>query len=196
MTYVRFTSKPNNVMLPSCSGQCWLLDYLDPVKDFPTKDIIFLWYRPLLEDPKAFKRAVDEMANLVQAEGAQVLAALDSRGFFFAGAIAYKLGIPLILIRKPHKLPPPVSKIEYTLEYGSAAFELEDKAKINGKDVFIIDDIIATGGTIIAASKLLKQAGASSISACALIDLPALKGKELIIKKNVKVYSLASMEFH
>ena len=178
----------------NCSGECWIQNYIEPSEDFPIPGVSFQWYRKLLEDPMAFNKVIDKMAEFITKNKITTIAALDSRGFFFAGALSYKLNLPLILIRKEGKLPPPVLREAFSLEYASAAFEIEEKAKVSGEKVVIIDDVIATGGTMIAATKLLKQSGVKELMALALLDLPEHKGKKIIENDhNVPVFSLLSI---
>ena len=147
------------------------------IKDFPKKGIDFYDIASLLDNPDIFSKAIDEMALKVKKMNATAIAGIDSRGFIFASAIAYKLKLKLIIIRKQGKLPGKTFKSSYNLEYGSNTLEIQ-KDFLNSKDkVVVIDDILATGGTINAAFKLIKKTNANLIGAVVLLELEFLNGR-------------------
>ena len=147
------------------------------IKDFPKKGIDFYDIASLLANPDIFSKAIDEMALKVKKMNATAIAGIDSRGFIFASAIAYKLKLKLIIIRKQGKLPGKTFKSSYNLEYGSNTLEIQ-KDFLNSKDkVLVIDDILATGGTINAAFKLIKKTNAKLVGAVVLLELVFLNGR-------------------
>ena len=147
------------------------------IKDFPKKGIDFYDIASLLANPDIFSKAIDEMTLKVKKMNATAIAGIDSRGFIFASAIAYKLKLKLIIIRKQGKLPGKTFKSSYNLEYGSNTLEIQ-KDFLNSKDkVVVIDDILATGGTISAAFKLIKKTNANLVGAVVLLELVFLNGR-------------------
>ena len=147
------------------------------IKDFPKKGIDFYDIASLLANPDIFSKVIDEMALKVKKMNATAIAGIDSRGFIFASAIAYKLKLKLIIIRKQGKLPGKTFKSSYNLEYGSNTLEIQ-KDFLNSKDkVVVIDDILATGGTINAAFKLIKKTNANLVGAVVLLELVFLNGR-------------------
>ena len=147
------------------------------IKDFPKKGIDFYDIASLLANPDIFSKVIDEMTLKVKKMNATAIAGIDSRGFIFASAIAYKLKLKLIIIRKQGKLPGKTFKSSYNLEYGSNTLEIQ-KDFINSKDkVVVIDDILATGGTINAAFKLIKKTNANLVGAVVLLELVFLNGR-------------------
>ena len=147
------------------------------IKDFPKKGIDFYDIASLLANPDIFSKVIDEMTLKVKKMNATAIAGIDSRGFIFASAIAYKLKLKLIIIRKQGKLPGKTFKSSYNLEYGSNTLEIQ-KDFLNSKDkVVVIDDILATGGTISAAFKLIKKTNANLVGAVVLLELVFLNGR-------------------
>ena len=165
--------------------------YLEQIPDFPQKGIQFQWYAQLLREPKAFTKVVLAFAEQYRQSDVEVIAALDSRGFIFGSALAYELQLPLVLIRKPGKLPGDVEKIDYELEYGHNRFEIEKNSLQLGQKVLIIDDVLATGGTVAAAAKLIERLGAEVVEIACLIELSALQARQKI---KYPVFSLVSVE--
>jgi len=148
------------------------------VPDFPIKGILFRDITPLLRDGKLFRRAVDTIADRHTGQGIQAIVGIDARGFIFAGAVAYKLGIGMVPVRKKGKLPWKTVVTSYTLEYGSETSEMHTDAIAKGDKVVIVDDLLATGGTALAASQLVKQLGGEIAEIDFLIELNALKGRD------------------
>ena len=160
------------------------------IKDFPKKGIDFYDIASLLANPDIFSKVIDEMALKVKKMNATAIAGIDSRGFIFASAIAYKLKLKLIIIRKQGKLPGKTFKSSYNLEYGSNTLEIQ-KDFLNSKDkVVVIDDILATGGTINAAFKLIKKTNANLVGALVLLELVFLNGRA---KLKSKVQSISDV---
>ena len=160
------------------------------IKDFPKKGIDFYDIASLLANPDIFSKVIDEMTLKVKKMNATAIAGIDSRGFIFASVIAYKLKLKLIIIRKQGKLPGKTFKSSYNLEYGSNTLEIQ-KDFLNSKDkVVVIDDILATGGTINAAFKLIKKTNANLVGAVVLLELVFLNGRA---KLKSKVQSISDV---
>ena len=149
------------------------------VADFPQPGVQFKDLTPLFADRKAMAAITDALADI--ASGADLVAGIESRGSLVAAAVATRLGTGVLSIRKKGKLPPPVLTEEYTREYGAAAIEIPaDGLDLRGRSVVIIDDVLATGGTLGAANRLLERAGANVTGAAVLVELTALGGREAI----------------
>jgi len=169
----------------------WILDYFHPTPNFPTSGIQFQWYANLLRNPTAFRQAVKELADRYKDMHVDVIAGLDSRGFIFSSALAYEMKLPLILIRKPGKLPGATEKIEYALEYGRNSLEIEKDSLRQGQRVVIVDDIIATGGTAAASCSLVERLDAIVVEVACLAELTELKGRDKI---HHPVFSLITID--
>ena len=154
-----------------------LLKVFRDVNDFPIEGIVFKDITPVLRDPKAFKYSVDSITAYCRSKNITDIVAPDARGFLWGAPVAYKLGLPLHIVRKAGKLPPPVNKFSYTLEYGEAELELNTDSVFNNKSqVCIIDDVSATGGTANAIVQLLRSAGCIKIDYACVLDLTFLQG--------------------
>jgi adenine phosphoribosyltransferase len=149
------------------------------VPDFPKPGVIFRDITPLLADGAAFARCIDAMIAPWQGSQVQAVCGVESRGFIFAAAMAQKLGAGFIPLRKPGKLPPPVLHAEYQLEYGTDRLEARVGTVRQGERVLLVDDVLATGGTLGAARDLLGQLGAELVGASVVIELLALQGRKL-----------------
>lgn len=168
------------------TAQIDLHDYIAAVPDFPKPGIIFRDLCPLLQAPAAFQVAIEQMAERVRGAGAQRLVAIESRGFLFAAPLAQRLGLPLALARKPGKLPRAKRRASYALEYGEDSLELHEDAVLPGEAVVIIDDLLATGGTVGAACELIEGLGARVAMILVLIELDALGGAERLAPRPVQ----------
>lgn len=153
-----------------------LNDYIRDVQDFPKPGILFKDITPLLKDHAAFDACIDQMAEKVQGLEIDVLAAAEARGFLFAAPLALKLGLGLVPIRKPGKLPYEKHAYSYDLEYGSDTLEMHVDGVAKGENVLIVDDLLATGGTVGACCKMVEQCGASVAGCLFLINLAFLEG--------------------
>ena len=158
------------------------------VPDFPIKGILFKDITPVLQDGKLFRQAVDAIADRHKGKNISSVVAIDARGFIFAGAVAYKLGIGLVPVRKKGKLPYKTVVTSYTLEYGSETSEMHIDSVKKGDNVIIVDDLLATGGTAMAAATLVKQLGGTVAEIDFLIELSFLKGRDRL--KEYPVYSV------
>ena len=149
------------------------------VADFPSPGIQFRDLTPLLADPDGLAAVTDALAEI--ASGAELIAGIDARGFLLGGAVAMRLGTGVLAVRKGGKLPPPVLSKTYTLEYGSATLEVPaEGVDLVGRNVVIVDDVLATGGTLAAAARLLERAGANVTAAAVVVELTALGGREAV----------------
>lgn len=165
-----------------------LKNYIRDIPDFPKKGIIFKDITTLLKDKKAFTSAIDALADSFRDKEIDLVVAVDARGFILGGAVAYKLGKGFIPVRKKGKLPYKTSSMTYELEYGSDVLEMHEDAVKAGDKVLIIDDLLATGGTVKAVAELINKAGAKIAGIGFLIELSFLKGIEKL--KGYPVYSL------
>lgn len=147
------------------------------VPDFPKAGILFKDITPLLRDPAGLALAVELMANPFRGAGIHAVAGAESRGFIFGTAVAQSLSCGFVPIRKKSKLPPPVRQVTYELEYGTDTLEVRDDAVRPGQRVLMVDDLLATGGTMAACVKLMRSVGAEVVGATVLIELVALNGR-------------------
>ena len=164
-----------------------LKDYIRNIPDFPKPGIIFRDITTALKKPDVFRQIIDEIYFNFKDENIDYIAAIESRGYLFGAPLAYKLGAGLVIIRKPGKLPSKVERIEYELEYGTDSLEIHQDAIEPGKRVLVVDDLLATGGTICAACKLIEEIGGIVAGTAFLIELDNLKGKTHLPKsaKNI-----------
>ncbi len=170
--------------------ECYIRSVIRAVPNWPEEGVIFRDIAPLFLDPKALHTVVDALAQRYIGSDISHIAALDARGFLLGSVLAYKLNLPLILVRKKGKLPGDVVTQEYQLEYGSACIEVHKDACAEGDRVLLIDDLIATGGSLLAASTLLKSQGAEISEAAAIIDLPFLEGSTRLQEAGIPVHCL------
>lgn len=160
------------------------------VPDFPKKGIMFKDITPLLLDPKLCTRIVDALAEKFESLNIDAIAAIEARGFFFGLMIAQRLKKPFIPIRKEGKLPYTTIKKTYALEYGSATIEMHQDAITPGQNVLIHDDLLATGGTGVAASELVKELGGNIAGFSFIVDLTFLNGDEKLLPFSENIISL------
>ena len=145
------------------------------VSDFPKPGILFKDITPVLQDPRAFNDAVEDLASHLN--GANIVAGIESRGFIFAAAIAAKYNLGLVLLRKPGKLPRKTHVVQYQLEYGFDSLEIHEDALDKNDSVLLIDDVLATGGTLLAGSELIAKTGAKLTNCAVFIEISALNGR-------------------
>lgn len=155
-------------------------DYIRSIPDFPEKGIIFRDVTSVLQDADGLKLAIDEMVKLLDGVDCDVIAGTESRGFIFGMPIAYLLNKPFILVRKAGKLPCETISKTYDLEYGSATIEIHKDAIKEGQKVVLVDDLIATGGTMKAAAELVEELGGKVVKMLFLIELAGLEGRKVL----------------
>lgn len=165
-----------------------LKDKIRDIPDFPKKGIVFKDITPLLKDKDAFKVAIDKMADYCKSRNPDMIVSSESRGFIFGAAIAYKLGIGFVPVRKPGKLPFKTINHGYEKEYGPDSLEIHTDAIVRGQRVVIADDLLATGGTVNATAELVKKLGGDVMGLCFLIELGFLGGRKVL--KDYDVFSL------
>ena len=159
--------------------------YIRDVPDFPKKGILFRDITTLLRDPAAFRAAVDRIVAPFRADRIDLVMGVESRGFIFGGVIACDLGVGFVPVRKPGKLPAETLKEEYALEYGTDAVEIHRDAIQPGQRVLAVDDLLATGGTMQAACRLIEELDGEVVGIGFLIELLDLKGREKLEGYNV-----------
>lgn len=148
------------------------------IPDFPKPGILFKDITPVLQNPQAFRAAIDTFKERYRDQKLDVIAAVESRGFLFGTVLAYELGLSLALVRKPGKLPYKAIRESYSLEYGENTLEMHEDAVGPGQRVLVIDDLLATGGTAEAAAKLVRRLGGEVVEFAFLIELSFLDGRE------------------
>lgn len=155
------------------------------IPDFPKEGILFYDVTTLLKDAEAFQRIIDKIGSFYDSEGIQKVVAVESRGFILGAPVAYRLGAGFVPVRKPGKLPSDVYEARYELEYGSDTLAIHQDAITPGEKVLIVDDLIATGGTISATVQLVKQLGGVIHGIAFLIELTGLRGRNKLDGYNV-----------
>src|SRR5678816_4339187 len=166
------------------------------IPDYPKKGILFRDITTLMGEPRAFRRAVDELVHPWAGSKIDKVAGIEARGFILGGAVAHQVSAGFVPIRKKGKLPHTTVRVAYSLEYGIDEMEMHEDAVERGERVVLVDDLIATGGTAEGAVKLLRQLGADVLAACFVIDLPDLGGADKLRKLNVPVRTLITFEGH
>ena len=167
-------------------------DSIRDVADFPKPGIIFKDITPLLADPAAFRQAVDQLAEPFRGAGVELVVAAEARGFIFGGAVACELGAGFVPVRKPGKLPHETAEEAYELEYGTDALEIHTDAVRPGQRVLLLDDLLATGGTMLATARLVEKLGAEVVGIVFLIELSFLAGREKL--KDYRLVTLIQYE--
>lgn len=160
-------------------------DYVRTIPDFPEPGIMFRDVTSVLQDPDGLKLSIDEMIKLLDGVEFDVIAGAESRGFIFGVPVAYELGKAFVPVRKKGKLPCETVSAEYELEYGTACIEIHKDAIKPGQKVVIVDDLIATGGTIEAAAKLIEQLGGEVVKIVFLMELAGLNGRAKLANYDV-----------
>jgi len=174
--------------------ECYVKSVIRTIPDWPEPGVMFRDITPIFKDPKALRMVSDDFIQRYIDTDITHIASIDARGFLISSIMAYHLNIPLVLVRKKGKLPGDTVHVEYSLEYGKSAVEMQTDSVGPGDKVLIFDDLIATGGTILAASTLIKQLGATVYEAAALIDLPDLEGSTRIQDAGIPVHTLLAYE--
>jgi adenine phosphoribosyltransferase len=164
------------------------------VPDWPKPGVTFRDITPLLQDARSLRVLVDLFVYRYMRQRLDLVAGVDARGFILGGALAYELNLGFVPIRKQGKLPYRTVSEEYSLEYGNASVEMHTDAVKPGQRVLLIDDLIATGGTMVAASRLLQRLGANVIEAAAIIDLPYLGGSAALKETGLPVFTVCQFD--
>lgn len=173
-----------------------LKDAIRTIPDHPKPGIQFRDITTLLGDARAFREAVDALVRPFAGQRIDKVAGIEARGFVLGGAVAHQLSAGFVPLRKKGKLPHRTWAVEYALEYGTDAMEMHMDAVLEGERVMLVDDLIATGGTALAALELLRRAGAEVVAACFVVDLPELGGAGRIRALGVPVQALVAFEGH
>lgn len=172
--------------------ESFLKDKIRNIPDFPKKGVVFRDLAPLLEDKEAFKTAVDCLVGEFQEVGVDKVVGVDARGFILAGAVAYRLNAGMVMVRKKGKLPFETEFKDFDLEYGKATLEIHKDSIEPGEKVLLVDDVLATGGTMEATTKLVEKLQGEIVGIAFLITLDYLSGKERL--KDYKLFSLIEFE--
>lgn len=165
-----------------------LKKFIRDVPDFPKKGVIFKDITTLLKEGKIFKRTVDLLVKKLEKKKIDKIVSMESRGFIFGGALAYKLGCGFIPVRKKGKLPWNRISVTYELEYGTDTLEIHQDAIEKGENILIVDDVLATGGTAKGVAELVEKIGGKVVTCVFLIELTFLKGRDKL--KDYEIYSL------
>lgn len=164
------------------------------VPDWPRPGVAFRDITTVLQDRTAFRKLIDAFVHRYHGQTIDAVAAVDARGFIIGSALAYELNASLVLVRKKGKLPFDTLVEDYELEYGTASVELHKDAFKPGDKVVLVDDLIATGGTMLAAARLIRRIGAEIVEVAAMIDLPDLGGSRKLQHEGLPVYTVCSFE--
>ena len=154
-----------------------LTDFIRDIPDFPKPGIIFKDITPLLRDPVAFRETVLRMAEPLRGRSIDAIVSVEARGFLFGAALAYELGLPMVPARKRGKLPYDVISVTYSLEYGEDTLEMHTDGVMAGQRVIVVDDVLATGGTLAAACRLVEKAGGTIDGLSLVVELSFLEGR-------------------
>lgn len=173
----------------------YLRSHIREVKDFPKPGIIFLDITTATKDPKSMQIMIDYLYEQFKKEKVDYIAGVESRGFIFGAALAYKMNVGFVPIRKPNKLPCKKISESYSLEYGKDSLEMHEDAIKKGDKVIIIDDLLATGGSATAASNLIRKAGGVVSATAFIIELTPLKGRAKLESNGIKVVSMLQYNF-
>ena len=171
-----------------------LKEKIRTVPHWPKNGVMFRDITTLLKDSHGFNRMIDLLAERYKDNKPDAVAGIESRGFIIGSALAHRLGLGFVAIRKPNKLPAEKEFIDYDTEYSTDRIEIHKDAVEPGMNVLIVDDLIATGGSFLAACRLIEKLGGKIMECCAVIDLPDLKGSEKIKKEGYNVFKLVDFE--
>ena len=174
----------------------YLRDRIRTVPDWPQAGVMFRDITPLLQDPKTLRVLIDVFVHRYMDQRLDLVAGIDARGFILGSIIAYELNLGFVPIRKKGKLPFQTVAEAYELEYGSATVEIHADACKAGDRVLLVDDLIATGGTMMAGRKLLERLGATVVEGAAIVDLPELGGSKLLHMSGLPLFTVCNFEGH
>jgi adenine phosphoribosyltransferase len=174
----------------------YIRSHIRTVPDWPAPGVQFRDITPLLADPRVFRVLIDQFVHRYFDARPDAIAGLDARGFIIGSVVAYELNVGFVPIRKKGKLPFTTVEETYELEYGSATVEMHTDAVRPGDRVVLIDDLIATGGTMMAGRRLLERLGATVIEGAAIVDLPELGGTQRLRESGLDVFTLVAFDGH
>ncbi|AMC34407.1 adenine phosphoribosyltransferase [Iodobacter sp. LRB] len=174
----------------------YIRDRIRTVPDWPQAGVQFRDITPLLQDKKTFRVLVDIFVHRYMDMDLDMVAGVDARGFILGAVVAYELNLGFVPVRKKGKLPFLTVAEEYELEYGSATVEIHTDACKKGDRVLLIDDLVATGGTMVAAAKLLNRLGATIVEAAAIVDLPELGGSKIVREQGIPLFTVCDYAGH
>jgi len=179
-----------------CAPAAYISDHVRTVPNWPAPGVMFRDITPLLANPRVFRVLIDQFVHRYFDLKPSAIAGLDARGFIIGSVVAYELNVGFVPIRKKGKLPFTTVEETYELEYGSATVELHTDAVKPGDRVVLIDDLIATGGTMMAGKKLLERLGAQVLEGAAIVDLPELGGSKRLRDAGLPLFALVAFEGH
>jgi adenine phosphoribosyltransferase len=174
----------------------YVRSHIRTVPDWPEPGVMFRDITPLLANPRVFRVLIDQFVHRYFSPRPDAIAGLDARGFIIGSVVAYELGIGFVPIRKKGKLPFTTVEETYELEYGSATVEIHTDAVKRGERVVLIDDLIATGGTMMAGRRLLERLGAEVVEGAAIVDLPELGGSRKLRDSGLELFTLVDFQGH
>ncbi len=181
---------------PTASPSDYIRSHIRTVVDWPAPGVMFRDITPLLSQPRVFRVLIDQFVHRYFDMRPDVIAGLDARGFIIGSVVAYELNVGFVPIRKKGKLPFTTMEETYELEYGSATVEIHTDAVKPGDRVLLIDDLIATGGTMMAGKRLLERLGARVIEGAAIVDLPELGGSDKLRAAGLALFTLVHFDGH
>lgn len=168
-------------------------DLLREIPDFPMPGVLFRDVLPVMANAAAWHEALDGLEHLIRPLGAQAVVAPEARGFLIAAPLADRLRIGLIPVRKPGKLPDPILREAYSLEYGDNQLEIEENTPLDGLRVVIVDDVLATGGTVAACARLVERLSANVVGYAFLIELQGLQGRQRLDLRTADIITLLTL---
>ena len=180
--------------MPNRSAHDYIRSHIRTVPDWPAPGVQFRDITPLLSNPRVFRVLIDQFVHRYFDQKPTAIAGLDARGFIIGSVVAYELNLGFIPIRKKGKLPFTTVEETYELEYGSATVEIHTDAVSPGDRVVLIDDLIATGGTMLAGARLLQRLGATVVEGAAIVDLPELGGSKRLLASGLPLFTLVEFE--
>jgi adenine phosphoribosyltransferase len=187
-------AKPDDAL--SSTPSDYIRAHIRTVPDWPEPGVMFRDITPLLSNPRVFRVLIDQFVHRYFSPRPDAIAGLDARGFIIGSVLAYELGIGFVPIRKKGKLPYTTVEESYELEYGSATVEIHTDAVKAGDRVVLIDDLIATGGTMMAGRRLLERLGATVVEGAAIVDLPELGGSQRLRDSGLALFTLVDFAGH
>jgi adenine phosphoribosyltransferase len=181
---------------PLAAPRAYLASLVRSIPDHPKPGILFRDVTTVLKDARGFRLTIDLLVQRYVGQGITKVVGIEARGFVFGAAVAHQIGAGFVPARKPGKLPGPRFGVDYALEYGTDRLEMHEEAIGPSDRVLVADDLIATGGTALAAIELVRRAGASVAEACFLVDLPELGGAKRVAEAGVPIFALIDFEGH